>query len=218
VPAAYGPGGEALWGEILREEDELRYGSISRQAVEAVNAIGFDLVGVVPPRHVPLFVIASAQDAVTDPGLIGEWFCADPSMPRQLWWYGRYPNSAPRCRCVTPRMNPAEEKAEDCVVFRSGAHGRKIIDLSHQALLAAPDNPRYGVHSRYFQCLHYDRDRDRQDWLRCMGVMEAEPDRPLRFGEASGENLRHYTLRRQSYNPDFGGMADAILHFLDQYD
>jgi hypothetical protein len=86
------------------------------------------------------------------------------------------------------------------------------------ALLAAPDNPRYGARNERQACRHYAGVPVTPEALVCRGEAEGEGQHYLRYGEASAGNLRNYILRRLTYNPDFDHMAKAVLEFLDKND
>jgi len=189
--------------------------------------------------------VASADDAVADPDLTQRWFCGQETTPRRLLWYTRYPDRpVPNCRCVIRDRDPAKDRAEICAFTRPSSHGtfvdrraaaetvsasagidaasganhQTILDMSHIALLAAPDNPRYGAVSGRRDCLHYSWERDTPEGLVCTGDLVDEGQAYVRYGEASAGNLRNYIVRRLTYNPDFDHMATAILEFLDEND
>lgn len=245
-PAATGPGGDALWGDVFNETERVRYKSTAQPSVDAVNRLGRELFDRQAPRHIPLFVVASDDDAVTDPGMVQDWFCGQATTPRKLLWYTRYPcRPVPNCRCTVRYRDPTKDERQVCTVNRSVAHklgfdgkaedlgletpkdcrsgGRltpnsSILDLAHMALLAAPDNPRYGAARRRNDCLHYSWELGTPEERVCVGDLVGEGERYLRYGEASGSNLRNYILRRLTHNPDFNFMATAVLDFLDQND
>jgi hypothetical protein len=224
----------------------LRYLSTAEPSVRAVNVLGQELFAREAPRHIPLLVVASADDAVSDPLLAQTWFCSQTTTPRRLLWYTRYPcQPLPDCRCTVRSRDPAQDERRACTVNRSIAHdlgftgeardfaretpkdcrpGRRltpnpgILDLAHIALLAAPENPRYGAASGRKDCLHYSWDLDTPEERVCVGDLVGEGERYLRYGEASGGNLQNYILRRLTYHPDFDFMASAILDFLDKND
>ncbi len=245
-PAATGPGGDALWGDVFDETERLRYQSTAQPSIAAINALGRELFERDAPRHIPLIVVASADDAVTDPELVQEWFCSQETTPRKLLWYTRYPcRPLPNCRCTVGSRDKALSERKICTINRSVAHdlgfdgkvgdfaretprdcgfGRKltpnpsILDLAHMALLAAPNNPRYGAASGRRDCLHYSWELETPEERVCVGDLVGEGERYLRYGEASSANLRNYILRRLTNNPDFNFMATAVLDFLDQND
>ncbi len=245
-PAAMGPGGDALWGDVFEERQRLQYLTTVRSSVDAVNQLGQALYQRNAPRHIPLFVVASADDAVSDPDLVQSWFCGQETAPRQLLWYTRYPCRPMRqCHCTVRSRKPGGDQRQTCVVNRSVAHdlgfdneahdfrrttpqacqpdvpitpNPGILELSHAGLLAAPDNPRYGSSSGRRDCLHYSWALETPEEKVCVGALTGEGERHLRQGEASGANLRNYILQRLTYNPDFDFMAAAILDFLKRND
>lgn len=122
APAALGPGGDVLWGDVVEDEDALRYHAIARPGVAATNLLGQDLFASAAPRHLPLFMVASAEDAVADPDVARDWFCRQSVTPRHLLWYSRYPDAPfPACSCTAARRDPGDERPADCVSIRASS-------------------------------------------------------------------------------------------------
>ncbi len=245
-PASTGPGGDALWGDVFRENEVYHYKSTVKRGVQTTNKLGQELFDRNAPAHIPLLVVASADDASSDPDITQGWFCSQTTMPRKLLWYTRYPcRPMPSCQCTVRHRDPAQNKRKVCVINRSIAHDLSfhmekeafnretpkdcrpghslkpnpgILDLSHAALLAAPENPRYGAASGRRDCLHYSWELETPEGRVCVGDLVGEGERYVRYGETSSGNLRNYILRRLTYNPDFNFMAKAILDFLERND
>ncbi len=247
-PAAVGPGGQALWGAAFEKRDSLRYNSIARPSVEATNRLGRDLFNRDAPLHLPLFMVLSDEDDVSDAALARDWFCRQRVTPRELLWYSRYPDAKlPECRCRVERRQPSASESEVCVFVRpsscilpsakegsarplpspeicrtnpyNGENGdisAAILDLAHIALLAAPENPRYGADAESNDCLHYSFVKDTPKGRACAGEASEKDGQPLRYGETSEGNLQNYTLRRLTYNPDFDHMAEQMIDFLER--
>lgn len=245
-PAAVGPGGQALWGAAFEKRDSLRYNSIVKPSIAATNRLGRDLLDVEAPLHVPLFMVLSAEDAVTDAVAARDWFCGQRVTPRHLLWYSRYPDAPlPDCRCTVERRDRNANESRICVsvrpsscvippmtasgkrslpspeICRSNPFARKnghastaILDLAHIALLAAPNNPRYGADAKTNDCLHYSFARGTPEGQVCAGQVNEDGHRDLRYGETSEGNLQNYVLRRLTYNPDFDHMAEQMIDFL----
>jgi esterase/lipase len=104
------------------------------------------------------------------------------------------------------RANPYDGK--------NGGIGTAILDIAHIALLAAPDNPRYGANATSNDCLHYSFVKDTPKGRACANEAGDVGDLNLRYGETSEGNLQNYTLRRLTYNPDFDHMAEQMIDFL----
>ena len=122
-PAATAPGGDTLWGDVFEESERLRYQSTVQPSIAAVNQLGQELFRREAPLHIPLFVVASADDVVTDPDLVQEWFCTQTTTPRRLLWYTRYPcRPIPNCRCTVRSRKPDQTRREVCTINRSVAH------------------------------------------------------------------------------------------------
>ena len=246
APAAIGPGGNALWGDVFDKRDSLRYNSIAKPSVAATRGLGQDLFEREAPLHLPLFMVLSAEDAVADAAIARDWFCDQRVTPRHLLWYSRYPDAPfPACRCTVEGRTPERSKSQVCVSIRASscalpakAGGRPIakwdpaqcrsnpfangdrdaagaiLDLAHIALLAAPNNPRYGALAEANDCLHYSFQSETPEGRVCAGRSNGEGDRFLRYGEMSDRNLENYVLRRLTFNPDFDHMADEMIDFL----
>lgn len=246
APAAVGPGGNALWGQVFEKHSSFRYYSIAKPSINATNGLGRELFERTAPRHLPLFMVLSAEDAVTDAAAARDWYCGQSAMPRHLLWYSRYPDAPlPDCRCTVQRRNPNDNESGVCVSVRASScvtppvkdggkrslptsktcqrnpyesknndSGGAILDLAHIALLAAPENPRYGASAEIHDCLHYSFESETPEGQLCAGLSNGEGGRYLRYGEMSDGNLGNYVLRRLTYNPDFDYMADRMIDFL----
>lgn len=248
APAAIGPGGTALWGEVFDKHSSFRYNSVAKPSITAANQLGRELFQREAPLHLPTFMVLSAEDAVADAARARDWYCGQRAMPRHLLWYSRYPNAPfPPCECtVTRRDRPDERRI--CVSIRpsscvtpisretgsslspspencrtnpyeteNGDAGRAILDIAHIALLAAPDNPRYGASAPIKDCLHYSWEKDTPEGQVCAGLLsDGEGTRYLRYGEMSESNLENYILRRLTYNPDFDHMTSEMIDFLER--
>ena len=246
APAAVGPGGNLLWGDVFEKRDSLRYNSFAQPSVDAINRLGQELSSREAPLHVPLFMVLSAEDAVADASAARAWYCAQKVTPRHLLLYSRYPDAAlPACRCTVERRDSRQNESQVCVSVRpsscalpastdegrfplptpetcrsnpfaseKGDVGGAILDLAHVALLAAPDNPRYGAEALTKDCLHYSLEKETPEGQACAGQADGGGDRYLRYGEVSEGNLQNYILRRLTYNPDFDQMAGQMIEFL----
>jgi hypothetical protein len=89
-----------------------------------------------------------------------------------------------------------------------------ILDISHIALPIAPDNPRYGAKSAYFDCSHYYWEADTPSWFFCMDRTKTAANSEVRQGEITAANLQRHVVRRLTYNPDFEAMVEDLLAFL----
>ena len=122
APAAVGPGGAALWGQVFEKHSSFRYHSIAKPSVAATNRLGGELFERTAPRHLPLFMVLSAEDAVADADAARDWFCGQSVMPRHLLWYSRYPDAPfPECRCTVRQRHSRNDRSEVCVSVRSSS-------------------------------------------------------------------------------------------------
>jgi alpha-beta hydrolase superfamily lysophospholipase len=205
---------EQAWRRAYLAEDPARFQLLAGKAIADANVLGEALLDAETPRHVPLFMVLSAEDTVIDSRLAAEWFCAQRRAPRQLRWYSRYELGTPSCWC--PKGSSGV--AQNCVIRRPGSHGRTIIDISHRALLTSPRNPRYGDRSHDNDCRHYAVLDDRAAWQDCNAGRAGGERLAFRYGEISNANLEQFRMARLTFNPDFDEMAKAILAFIDQND
>ncbi|MGI9420014.1 MAG: hypothetical protein ACR2RA_19495, partial [Geminicoccaceae bacterium] len=235
-----------LWGQVFDKHSSFRYHSIAKPSVAATNDLGGELFDRMASRHLPLFMVLSAEDAITDALAARDWFCGQGATPRHLLWYSRYPDAPfPDCRCIVSRRDPKDNESKVCVSVRPSScltsplsaggkrplptsktcrrnpyeaknsdSGGAILDLAHIALLAAPENPRYGASAEIHDCLHYSFESDTPEGQLCAGLSNGEGGRYLRYGEMSDGNLGNYVLRRLTYNPDFDHMAERMIDFL----
>ncbi|MDH3660515.1 MAG: alpha/beta fold hydrolase [Alphaproteobacteria bacterium] len=122
APAAVGPAGNALWGEVFEKHSSFRYHSIAKPSIAATERLGSALLDRQAPLHVPLFMVLSAEDAVTDAEAARDWFCGQSVTPRHLLWYSRYPEAPfPACSCTIQRRDSRANQSRVCVSIRSSS-------------------------------------------------------------------------------------------------
>ena len=84
---------------------------------------------------------------------------------------------------------------------------KRILDFAHVSILMPPDDPHYGREGGYKYCLHYRNKPEKR--MACLH------DPQVWQGEITEENLKHYTLRRLTYNPRYDEMMATLDHFLE---
>jgi hypothetical protein len=141
----------------------------------------------------------TAADRTIDADAVRAWFCRQLTGPRELLWYTSDPAPVDDCRFVISRASGVPDQ---------------ILDLSHIALPLAPNNRHYGVHGDYLSCLHYYWENS-PNWLICADRSRTPTNSAVRYGEINGWNTDAHVVRRLTYNPDFDGLVEAILTFLD---
>jgi hypothetical protein len=173
---------------MLDPEDALRYLSLAKPSIAATKTLGRGLSDLDAPRHVPLFVVASAEDAVADPLAARDWFCRQHVTPRHLLWYSRYPDAPfPACSCKVPRRDRSEEKLSSCVTIRASSCLPPASDKA--ASVVASSDPA--------QCRSNPYRSDSRDGggaildLSHIGLLAA-PENPRYGAEAKRNDCLHY--------------------------
>jgi esterase/lipase len=187
------------WRAIHADADPVGYESLPEHAMAERRRLIAGLASAPLPPF-PLFVAVAAEDATIDPQAVQAWFCTVPTGPRQLLWYRSTPGYPPTCPFASER---------------APGGGPEVLDLAHPALPIAPGNPHYGVAGDYVSCSHYEAEQTTPAWFICADRAIAH-QAAVRFGEISARNLQGHVIRRLTWNPDFVGLSDAMLRFLDR--
>ncbi len=194
-----GFGATGGFAQLLPDDDQVRYLSIARNAEIQLGALIDRLDEHQRPFALPVFMALSADDVTIDVPAARRWFCRQLIGPRTLLWYA-----------------PGAEPVEDCrfALARASDRWPDILDLAHPALPIAPDDPHYGRAGDYLDCAHYYWRIDTPDWLICQDPVRTPANSDVRYGEITADNLAGDVIRRLTFNPDFDGLASAILEFL----
>ena len=145
--------------------------------------------------EIPVFAALSEEDITIDARRAREVFrLYAPSPQNVLVIYAR--NAENRDKLSSRRIYYESSHLPD----------RQILDFSHVALPVPCDDPHYGRRGGYRSCLHYDRDREKR--------RICHSDEAVWQGEISEENLRSYTIRRLTCNPQYDRMMALLDEFL----
>ena len=87
---------------------------------------------------------------------------------------------------------------------------RQILSQSHLSIPTSPLNKHYGQSGDYVSCGHYFGDDD--EYKACKNASAESAF----FGEKTKDNLKHFPLRRMTWNPEFDNMLAEIDTFLNQ--
>lgn len=187
------------WRALYPDTDPVRYESVTSNAARQLDRLAADFAAQEQPLDLPVFMALTAADRTIDADAARAWFCRQLTGPRELLWY-------------TSDLAPVD----DCrfVILRASGVPDQILDLSHIALPLAPNNRHYGVHGDYLSCLHYYWENS-PNWLICADRSRTPTNSAVRYGEINGWNTDAHVVRRLTYNPDFDGLVEAILTFLD---
>jgi esterase/lipase len=193
-------GREGAWPEVFADDDPARYESLPSNARRQGERLILELARQEVALDLPVFMAISEDDVSVDPDAARRWFCTSVAGRRQMLWYTAAPGTSAACRFVTERSSGPSQEA---------------LDLSHIGLPIGPRNPRYGRDSRYRSCLHYWWEKDAPSWFFCSDPAMTAANSKVRYGEISNANLDAHVMRRLTYNPDFDGLAEALVSFLD---
>ncbi len=185
------------WFDTQPDSDDFKYESLTNRAIcEVHKMIGaLRRVSTLVERRIPLFVVASENDATVDSDAILRWFAQQKGAPRRMLYYSTG-------RPVVPSgVKTVVAKFPD----------RNIRSFAHTALLQSPSNPHYGARGSYRFCTHYYR-LDRQKYQRCKDGQEDC------LGEMFDESEDCPIIRRLTYNPLFDEMLAEIREFLLELD
>jgi esterase/lipase len=138
--------------------------------------------------ELPMFMIMSADDEVISPEAAFEFFQKNKHPKLKMLIYGN-------------RLKHLE-KYEDIEVRDSAVPSQNIINFSHLCLSVSPNNAHYGIHGGFKDFAHYPN-------------QTPPPSKEIFLGSPIKHTLHKYTIQRLRYNPDFGGMMERILVFLN---
>lgn len=181
------------WFDVQPDSDDFKYESLTNRAICEVHRMirALHRVSTLVQRKIPLFVVASENDATVDSDAILDWFAHQQGTPRRMLYYSTGHPAVPEDVRVMPAVFPQ----------------RNIRSLAHTALLQSPDNLHYGASGSYRFCTHYYRlDRNKYDICKrgeenCLGEMfDDTEDCPV--------------IRRLTYNPSFDDMLAEMREFL----
>jgi hypothetical protein len=165
-----------------------------------------------PELNMPVLMIASAEDESVSTEAAREFFCERVAPgKRKMVIYRKGEQEAVENQC------PGIEYRKSHVEVEVLGTGRKVevLDFSHISLPVHPENLHYGVGpNAYKNCLdHFDR-HEKTKWEACRGTKPS----PIEwvYAETSALNLKAYTVRRLTFNPDFKRMLEDIHQFLKQ--
>ena len=193
APAAIGPGGDALWGQILHEGDKLRYNSTARPSVDATNTLGRGLLERDAPLHLPLYMVLSAEDAVADAEIARDWYCRQRVTPRHLLWYSRYPDAPfPSCACTVERRDERATETRDCVSVRASSCVRPPARDGGERSLPSPET----CLSNPYEAKYSDSGGAILDLAHI--ALLAAPGNPRYGASAENRDCLHYSWERET--------------------
>jgi esterase/lipase len=141
--------------------------------------------------NMPLFMVISNDDQTVDPVASTNWFMKSGSHKKMIAY-----------------SNLENKNTEETTFIKTINLNKKILDLSHVALSINKDNYYCGEHPLYVNCLHYYGNKKKYN--------ECKNTKDIYEGEITNENLKKYTMRRISYNPDFDDLKKSLIQFIDK--
>lgn len=188
------------WVDKHRDHDVAKYESLPMNA-----AAEFQLLTVpfgentLPPITQPVFMAASSDDRTVRSDVAVHFFCGKvQSDTRYMIWYQGEE------KALEDRIQPI---CDDIDIVTSANPDLRTVNHAHTAMTMRPDNPHYGLNGDYRRCDHYS---EPADYKAC----EDDNDDAI-YGETNlVESATPGTLRRGTFNPDFGRMMEKMTDFI----
>ncbi len=180
------------WFDIQPDSDCFKYESLAQRAIAEVWQMRRALEDLerLNERALPLFVVASEQDATLHAPAVLDWF-ARQTGPKQMLYYS----------CGRPKVPSGVKR------IASRFPQQRIRSFSHTSLIQSPANPHYGAQGAQRVCAHYYH-LDPVKYQRCKA---GEEDC---LGEIFDETQACQVIRRLTYNPLFEEMLDEMRVFI----
>jgi len=184
------------WAEIYDDRDYAKYESFAMNAADQIHLLtqelGFLQRGR-PKLPMPVFMAASMDDASADTEAAYAFVLGLPNTRNRVVLYGRVKPAAASDRRVT--------------YIWSVHKPMNIREFSHLSITLSPDNPHYGIHGDYANCLHYFSDQAK--FLRC------KDGGGLPYGELTKDKEGAGLFRRLTFNPFFDDLTARIDRFIE---
>ncbi len=190
----------AKWINIKPDLDIYKYESFPKNAAAQMYALTQEASKqyLRHQRDIPVFTVASVDDATIDPSAIIDFMLRMPHPSNKLVLY------------TTDVEKHAKDFPQDKLeVVNSYLPEQRILSSAHTAILLPPDDPHYGEKGRYSNCAHYYPD-DMEKYTVCIN----HPGEVLQ-GEITETNLKAGTMRRLMYNPNFAALKTSMKKFMD---
>lgn len=184
------------WIDVAPDEDYAKYESFPFNAADQIYQLTQRLEDELDRSKVtvPIFMALTLDDATID---------ADDA----LAFFKSQQNPASRLVLYTNAKGDDEDPRIERRASAFPADG--VLNLAHLSLHVSPDNPHYGRHADYFNCMHYLGDAAR--WKACK-----DGTGNVKYGEISEAAMEKYVLRRVTYNPDYDRLMNDLDAFLDR--
>lgn len=180
----------SAWLNLLPDQDPYKYESFCMNAVTQMWRLTLALPQA--ELSIPVFVVASADDATVISAAALEFIKKVRHPARKMLWYAA-----------------DDPKQEDVEWVKSALPERRILSSAHTAVVIPPDDAHYGESGEYANCLHYFA-QDGAHYSACRASQAAW------LGEVTPQNLKYGLLRRLMYNPHYAGMEAAMRRFIER--
>lgn len=191
----------ARWVSIKPDLDFYKYESFPKNAAGQLYALTQENQRLLQSRTLalPIFTAISQDDATV-------------IAPATLKFMASAPNPLNRLVLYTTDTTqlPAGIPAQQVELVNSRLPEHRILGFAHTAILQPADDPHYGEHGEYSNCLHYYPD-DMEKYEACL-----RHRRDSWQGEITEGNLQAGLLRRLTYNPHFAGLMASLQRFIDR--
>ncbi len=217
------------WAQLAPDADYAKYDSLPKNAAYQIYRLTEELGAVSNGKllAVPVLIAASAHDTTIEAcGTVAFYLdrlrAGNPQAPasRLILYDGSDDGKQVLCDPTAMARAMADSKQISLVSVRQG----QIFDMTHVSVPIAPDNPHYGSIGDYSNCVHYrngsrsgSADSDNK-YRQCSAAKSAQTqlcnDANIGCGEVTPDNLSKSVLRRLTYNPRFGNLAEQIREFV----
>lgn len=177
------------WPERLAETDYAKYCSYSIHFARQAYELTCYTRRMIKEKKLscPLWMALTEDDETICSNIAKKFFMSTSHPRSQLLWYAK---------------NPLMVNSDKRIIYRSSQFlDQNILDFSHGCLTFSPQNKHYGQGGDYQVPLHQPR-KGNKDPIEYRGAL-------TRF------NLKHYNIRRITYNPDFQSMIEYLIQFLN---
>lgn len=184
------------WLDKDADLDFAKYESFPLAAAALVHDVMVDMMQTPVPTDLPILTIMSQVDATIDSQatmrLLTRW-AKRHSAPMALRLYAEQPVAVP-----------------DTIKTTQISKLDGVVDMSHIGLLIPKEHPYYGLHGAYRHCGSYFEDA--QAYRACKSADN------ITYGEHHERNRAAYQpFARVTFNPDYTGMTDQLIEFLNAH-
>lgn len=181
------------WLTLANDQDYAKYQSIALNGVDQLHHLIKQLRHSNTSSLPPIYMVLTDDDESISTRAAEKFFIKQKNETNRLLIYSN------------DRKTHRDSRAE----IRGSAHpGQRIVNYSHICMTNSPEHPHYGIHGDFDDFLHYQ-----QWWTKPFRKL---PGDLIHSGALNFRNLKQYTLRRLTYNPDFYYMMERLDDFIEK--